>query len=249
MVVGLHIARGVYQNPILAAEWLFAVVVEEKRDVREFFGFGAAQLRKPLGAYVFPENIYHFRRLGEEDVGAKADFVFSHRDKKYLWPCGTLKAVEVLVDERACQFARAVAAEVEKYYGVAVFYPAYRLSVLDNPSRDYEFVANHIGLRGFFVILSEGVFGLFNGGFGFCADYAVVGFFDSVPPLVSVHRPEAPYYRCDLSGSVFLHFAFDFADKSEAACGRRVASVGKGVQINFVVFFIGANFEDRVQVP
>ena len=48
LVVGLHVARGVYQNAVFPAEGLFAVVVEEERHMGEFFRLRAAQLGESL---------------------------------------------------------------------------------------------------------------------------------------------------------------------------------------------------------
>ena len=52
----------------LAWEGLFAVIVKEKRDVREFFCFGGSKLGEPLVAEVLPGDVGHFRRLGEGDL-------------------------------------------------------------------------------------------------------------------------------------------------------------------------------------
>ena len=158
------------------------------------------------------------------------------------------EAVEILVDKRACHFARTVSAEIEEQYGVAVLYSADWLSVLFNPSRDDKFVALHIVGGGIFVIVFKCRLGVRYGRFGFCSHETVVRLFDSVPAFVSVHRPEAADYGGDLSDAAFFHFAFDFPDKREPAGGGRVAAVRKGVEEYFVVFFVGADFQDGIKV-
>lgn len=46
----------------------------------------------------------------------------------------------------------------------------------------------------------------------------------------------------------FGHLRLDFADESEPARWRGVAAVGEGVQVDFFVLFVGADFQQGIEM-
>ena len=151
--------------------------------MRILLGFRNSQLGFALFFHDLAKAIVHGAGW-VSDAGGDAVGVFCCCHKiGERWMSFALKAVKVLVDKGAGDFACAVRAEVHKYYAVAVA----------NFGVGFTFLLNNGGADKFIIFVAiigclQGVGGVAVLVFAAAAGQQVVGFFNAVPAIVAVHR-------------------------------------------------------------
>ena len=120
LVIGRDFLRALRHAALFAGEGFFAVVVEEERHVRELLGLRGTILRDALLGDPLAEDVHHLGGLVEDHVGAEALLVVGEGGVEDLEQLRAGETLELRIDERAGDLARAVAAEVEEQHGVTV---------------------------------------------------------------------------------------------------------------------------------
>jgi hypothetical protein len=77
----------------------------------------------------------------------------------------------------------------------------------------------------------------------------VVGAFDAFPAVVSIHRVVAAGDCGDAPDADFAHFRHQFLDVALARFGRRVASIGEGVNEDAPDAALRRHLQERVKMP
>ena len=137
----------------------------------------------------------------------------------YFGPDAAFKAVEVFECKGAGDLSGSVSAEVEEDDAVPIFHGG----VVGYGNGFYKFV-------GFAAVV-----GILYGcdGVGFCDAFAlceqVIGYLGAFPTVVAVHGVIPPGYGCDAANAMGFEHVEEFAHAMDAALGRCVASIGKGV--------------------
>ena len=192
-------------------------------------------------------DVGHVLREGFGGVGDAGDgyvgFVSGEGGEVYFGPDMALKAVEVFECKGAGDLPGSVAAEVEEYDAVPIFYGGFSCAVGDGDGFD-KFV-------GFTLVI-----GVLYGcdGVGFCDAFAlceqVVGDLGAFPTVVAVHGVIAPGYGGDAANAIGFEHGEEFAHAVDGALRRCVASVCEGVEEEAVwgEAALGCHFDEALVV-
>ena len=142
----------------------------------------------------------------------------------YFGPDVAFKVVKVFECKGAGHLSGSVAAEVEEDDAVPISYGD------DGSARAVGYGNGFDKFVGFAAVV-----GILYGcdGVGFCDAFAlceqVIGYLGAFPTVVAVHGVIASGYGCDAANAMGFEHVEEFAHAMDAALGRCVASIGKGV--------------------
>ena len=243
LVIGRDFLRALRHAALFAGEGLFAVVVEEEGHVRELLGLRGTILRDALLGDPLAEDVHHLGGLVEDHVGAEALLVVGQGGVEDFEQLRAGETLELRIDERAGDLARAVAAEVEEQHGVTVLDEG---RALDAGRRD-ELVTGRIRVGRLVVIGLHGLGG--RSGFrGRGAGEGIVSGLHAFPAVVAVHGPEAAGDAGDLAETDLHEFGFELLEVAEAGGGRAVAAIHEGVDVDLREAFFLEQAEEGVEV-
>ena len=210
--------------------------------MRILLSFGDAQLRFVIFRHPLAEGVCQgsgWIRAWGFDIRC----ILGQLDEIDLRHFLTGETVEIVVDEGAGDFARAIGTEVHEDQRIAIFHGGIGLA----------FSADHGCLHKFVVFITRvSRFQAFNGGreleLAFCQGQQIIGLLNAVPAVVAVHGivttndgRHAAFAQCG-------KFVFKRFKRTFCAAWRRIATIQEGVQIDFFRTALSGQFYHRHDV-
>ena len=152
------------------------------------------------------------------------------------------KTGKIWLHEATGDFAGPVGAEIEEDHAVVGLDGRDRIPLFRDDGRNDEFIhhASFIGSsdRG------DGIGGLV----AFAHDHRTVGFFDTIPAIVTVHGIVAAHDRGNLADTDFLELGLEFLGKALGRIRRNIAAVKEAVDIDIFQSLALGQLDQGIQV-
>ena len=223
-VVGSHLWRG-HQDAVLTLKGSLATTIEEESHVCILLRLGSVQLLLALTAQILAQRVLYVL-LGEQDVYALERCVV-RRHTIVLQIGNGLHALglHVLLCQHDGQLLGTVVTEVDEDDDIALLYQTVHLCIVNGLD---ELVRHALVIRLLHGLNHVGAL------LALTFDQQVVGFLDTLPPLVAVHGIEATYDGGN-SGIVLLTLLLHLLNESLTALGIGVTTIHETVYESLVL--------------
>ena len=232
-------------NAVLSFIRLNLLAVEERSHVFEFLRFGQAQLFQAGFGNYLPQQIVHTAAVGHRRQGiVRERIVIFGQAAVHARHAGNFARVSG-VNKGFGQLNGAVLAEVKENHAVAF---RHAFVIAQHRGRDV-FVHHGAAVRRFegFVIGLHGFFGRL-GVRALRVDNQVISLVGQRPVFAAVHGVVTALNRGNLPDAALFNVFFQLADKADGRFRRRIASVGKEMNINLFNALFGGVFQNGKQM-
>ncbi len=192
----------------------------------------------------FAQRVFHGeRRIGNRHVFDRRIVLRQAHVVQALNRPSAVEVFELFIDERSRNFPGAIRPEIEEYERIAVLHDRKRFAFFYHQSGQHEFVGDAPLIRSVEQFLGRG------SPFALAFRVQTVGFFDTVPAVVAIHRivsaAEAGHFCVRIAGESLLHFC----EVGSGCLRTHIAPVEQGVDEYAGQLCTRGQLQERQNVP